>query len=244
MLLRWWHRVARLSPPEPPCGALFLFVPDRKVGDPTSRLVGLAVAVAISAACQKAPEEPPPPRAAPRLADAPAPPSATVLKPLAPARETGRCLDPLPPSPPPARPAGPARGCPPDPEKASPLARAEVRFPETGARVDAEIARGERDVTRGLMYRRELGEDQGMLFRLDGRRVHTFWMHNTCISLDMLFVDGDGLVVGIVENAPTLSDDIQKVACPSLYVLETNAGWTRRHGVRPGHKLVVPDLAR
>ena len=75
------------------------------------------------------------------------------------------------------------------------------------------------------------------------RRVHSFWMHNTCIPLDLLFLDEDGLVVGIVENAPTLNDDPRAVSCPSAYVLEVNAGWARRHGVRAGMRAVIPPRA-
>lgn len=207
----------------------------------------LPAVLLVACACQKVPEDPTPPRVVPRITEAP--PGAPsirprVLRPLASAADE-RCVDPGPATPPAAPPRGPAKGCPPDPERAPPLPRATIGFLEnSGARLDAEIARSERDVTRGLMYRTEMGEDQGMFFRLESRRVHTFWMHNTCIPLDMLFVDEDGTVAGIVENVPTLNDDPRKVSCPSLYVLETNAGWSRRHSVRPGHKLVVPDLAR
>jgi len=90
------------------------------------------------------------------------------------------------------------------------------------------------------MYRKEMSEESAMLFRLATRTDHTFWMHNTCLSLDMMFIDDDGLIVGIVENAPTLSDEIQSVGCPSRYVLEVNAGWSRRHGVAPGQKVQLP----
>lgn len=100
--------------------------------------------------------------------------------------------------------------------------------------VDVELAETEEDQARGLMYRTHLGEDEGMLFPLAERSVHTFWMENTCISLDLLFIDTDGFVVGIVEHAPTMDRGDQSVPCPSAYVLEVNAGWSRRHGVEPG----------
>jgi hypothetical protein len=94
------------------------------------------------------------------------------------------------------------------------------------------------------MYRRSMPEDHGMLFHLDERREHTFWMHNTCMPLDMLFVDDDGTVVGIVEAATPLTDTSRTVGCPSSFVLEVNAGWCRRHGVRAGQKLGIPANAR
>ncbi len=123
---------------------------------------------------------------------------------------------------------------------------AKVSFPDAKARsgglpsVNAEIADTEKASERGLMYRKEMSEESAMLFRLATRTDHTFWMHNTCLSLDMMFIDDDGLIVGIVENAPTLSDEIQSVGCPSRYVLEVNAGWSRRHGVAPGQKVQLP----
>jgi uncharacterized membrane protein (UPF0127 family) len=122
----------------------------------------------------------------------------------------------------------------------------EVSFEEAeGApRVIAELAKTSHDIERGLMYRQTMGDDRGMLFRLPERRVHTFWMHNTCIPLDMMFVDDDGTVVGVVESAPTLDDGTRSVPCPSRWVLEVNAGWTRKHGVRPGQKMAIPDAAR
>ena len=49
-----------------------------------------------------------------------------------------------------------------------------------------------------------------------------------------------GLIVGIVENAPTLNNESRSVGCPSRWVLEVNAGWSRRHGVRAGQHLVLP----
>jgi len=62
-------------------------------------------------------------------------------------------------------------------------------------------------------------------------------MRNTCLPLDMLFVDEDGTIVGIVENVPVLNDSERAVACPSRYVLEVNAGFTRKHGLAPGQHI-------
>jgi uncharacterized membrane protein (UPF0127 family) len=89
------------------------------------------------------------------------------------------------------------------------------------------------------MFRTSMAEDAGMLFELRERTEHTFWMHNTCIPLDLLFVDTDGTIVGVEEAAPTVNDAPRTVGCFSDHVLEVNAGWTRRHGVSPGQKLVL-----
>jgi uncharacterized membrane protein (UPF0127 family) len=154
-----------------------------------------------------------------------------------------RCVKPTPATPPPPVPPGPARGCPPDPMATPPpLARATIRFLDaTGAPpVQAEIASRPAETQRGLMYRTRMAEDEGMIFRMGERREHTFWMHNTCIPLDMMFIDDDGLIVGILENVPTLNDDPRTVGCPSSWVLEVNAGFARKYGVRAGQKVSLP----
>ncbi|MCL2450033.1 MAG: DUF192 domain-containing protein [Polyangiaceae bacterium] len=154
-----------------------------------------------------------------------------------------RCVMPTPAEPPPAPPPGPDPRCPPDPAPSGrPLLVAPVLFPDNpGVRVEAEIARTPEETERGLMYRRSMAEDRGMLFDLRARGQHAFWMHNTCIPLDMIFVDWDGFIVGIVENAPTLDDHTRQVACPSRWVIEVNAGWSRRHGVRAGQHVILPQ---
>ena len=78
-----------------------------------------------------------------------------------------------------------------------------------------------------------------MLFAWPTSEIRTFWMHNTCLSLDMLFIDADGYLTGIVENAPTLNDDAQSIDCPVSYVLEVGAGWSRRHGVAPKQRVII-----
>jgi hypothetical protein len=136
----------------------------------------------------------------------------------------------------------PAAACPVDPEGGPPkVPIVQVGFADVGGGgVEAELVRSEHDSARGLMYRRSMPADHGMLFDLRDRQDHHFWMHNTCISLDLVYIDEDGLIVGIAENAPTLSDDTISVGCPSRYVLELNAGWTRKHGVKAGQRVVLP----
>jgi uncharacterized membrane protein (UPF0127 family) len=118
-----------------------------------------------------------------------------------------------------------------------------VRFPEATAgptQVSAELARTPEDSERGLMFRTSMDEGRGMLFDLGSHKVQEFWMRNTCIPLDMIFLDDDGLVVGILENVPTLNEKPRSVPCPSSYVLEVNAGWSRRAGVRAGSHARLP----
>jgi uncharacterized membrane protein (UPF0127 family) len=215
-----------------------------------TRVVVSLVLVALEAAeCQRTPAE--------DFAARPGPPIAHSISGPAVAERAGlegrppssgdhaRCVRPSPPEPPPPVRPGPAPGCPADPEGAvAKLPRVRVTFRDvSGVIVDAELVRTEHDSMRGLMYRKSLEEERGMLFDLHVRDDHKFWMHNTCISLDLLYVDEDGLIVGIVENAPTLDDETRGVDCPSRWVLEVNAGWARRHGVKAGQHMSLPAEA-
>jgi hypothetical protein len=87
-----------------------------------------------------------------------------------------------------------------------------------------------------------MADDRGMIFWFQEKENHSFWMHNTCIPLDMLYIDADGLVVGIEESTPTMSDDTFEVGCPSQYVLELNAGWCRAHGVKAGQRVKIDGI--
>jgi uncharacterized membrane protein (UPF0127 family) len=157
-----------------------------------------------------------------------------------------RCIAATPVEAPPVPPPASASACPRDPDGIPKLPIAQVAFPDAAGnpKVEVEIVSSDAELQRGLMYRMSMPEAHGMLFRLGERRDHAFWMHNTCMSLDMLFVDDDGLVVGIVEGATPLNDASRSVGCPSSWVLETNAGWCRRHGVRAGQKMGIPAAAR
>jgi uncharacterized membrane protein (UPF0127 family) len=151
--------------------------------------------------------------------------------------DEGRCIVPLAPSA--AEAPRRADHCPRDPEKSPPLLeRGEVSFPEApnGPTLDVEVARTEEERERGLMYRTNLGPMQGMIFAWSDERLREFWMKNTCIPLDMLYLGRDGTIVGVLEDVPVLNDAPRAVQCKAGYVLEVNAGWSREHGVTPGMK--------
>jgi uncharacterized membrane protein (UPF0127 family) len=135
--------------------------------------------------------------------------------------------------------------CPTDPAGGPPMVPVgHVTFPESkeAPRLEVELMLTDPHQERGLMYRKKLAEDKGMLFVWKQPSIHTFWMHNTCIPLDMLFIDRDGYIAGIVENAPTLNDDGRSIDCPVTYVLEVNAGWSRRHNVAPGQQVKIEGV--
>lgn len=78
-----------------------------------------------------------------------------------------------------------------------------------------------------------------MLFSWSDERVRSFWMHNTCIPLDMLFLAKDGTITGILEQVPVLNDEPRSIPCPAAHVLEVNAGFCRKKGIAPGQHVRV-----
>jgi uncharacterized membrane protein (UPF0127 family) len=115
-----------------------------------------------------------------------------------------------------------------------------------GARhaVVVELARTDAQRARGLMHRASLPEDQGMLFLFDETEEHPFWMKDTPLPLDMLFLDEEGRVVGIVERAAPRTTTQRTVGVPSRYVLEVNGGWARAHGVAAGDRARFENVPR
>ncbi|HMA95695.1 MAG TPA: DUF192 domain-containing protein [Polyangiaceae bacterium] len=154
------------------------------------------------------------------------------------AQPTPTCVVPLADVAPPM--AEPAQHCPPSPEVAVPLRHGTLRF-LGGAQpvIDVELALTEPEQQRGLMYRTTLGAESGMLFSWQTEQVHTFWMRNTCIPLDMLFIAADGTIVGILEQVPVLNEETRSVPCPAAHVLEVNAGYCRKHGIAPGQRVRI-----
>jgi len=84
------------------------------------------------------------------------------------------------------------------------------------------------------MYRKDLAADRGMIFIFARESPQSFWMKNTPIPLDMLFISADKKVVGIVEQAAPFTLDPRGVATPSQFVLEINGGLSKRYQIRAG----------
>jgi len=97
-----------------------------------------------------------------------------------------------------------------------------------------ELATNDAERARGLMFRKELPEGQGMLFDFEHDQTVNFWMHNTYISLDMIFIRGDGRVLSIAKNTEPLSDRLVPSGGPVRAVLEVIAGTVSKLGIAPG----------
>lgn len=122
--------------------------------------------------------------------------------------------------------------------------RAEIVLPDK-TRVSAEIAATQAEREQGLMNRKSLGRDAGMIFVFDRPDLHAFWMKNTLIGLDMFWLDKTGKVVSLAESVPPCTAD----PCPTYpptaaadYVLEMAAGYARSHRLKVGDTLALKGL--
>jgi len=104
-------------------------------------------------------------------------------------------------------------------------------------KIDVEIADNVDRRTLGLMYRERLGRNEGMLFIFRSDEMLSFWMKNTKISLDMIFVNSGHQIVTIHKNTIPGSEHGNESTEPGKYVIEVNAGFTDQHGIRVGDKI-------
>ena len=107
-----------------------------------------------------------------------------------------------------------------------------------------EIASTNEQRQYGLMYRKEMAENAGMLFDFGQSRRVTMWMENTILPLDMLFIDSTGVIRHIKENAVPYSEDIIDSMGSVKYVVELNAGIVRKLGIKVGDKAASATITR
>jgi uncharacterized membrane protein (UPF0127 family) len=96
-----------------------------------------------------------------------------------------------------------------------------------------EVAKTPEERSRGLMGRKHLGKDQGMLFIFEAEDYHGFWMKDTFVSLSIAFIDKDGRIVWITDMKP-LTLDSHVPPRPILYALEMNKGWFAKNSIKVG----------
>ena len=104
-------------------------------------------------------------------------------------------------------------------------------------RFNVDVARTFEQQERGLMFVNQLARDRGMIFPFDPPQSAVFWMKNTVIPLDMVFIAGDGTIKHIHANATPLSTDSIASEFPVRAVLEINGGSARLLGIKPGDKV-------
>lgn len=105
-------------------------------------------------------------------------------------------------------------------------------------RFDVEIADTDQSRMQGLMFRKSMKENQGMLFLMERNEPQSFWMKNTHISLDIIYVGEDKRVVSIQKNTLPFSEESLPSYKPAPYVVEVNAGLSDKLGIREGDQVV------
>jgi len=105
------------------------------------------------------------------------------------------------------------------------------------AKLDIEIAESPDELEIGLMGRSTMNENQGMLFLFPREEYRSFWMKNTILPLDMIFINAEMEIVTIHVDTTPFSEQSYPSSRPARYVLEVNAGFARDHGLRTGDRV-------
>ena len=129
-----------------------------------------------------------------------------------------------------------------EPQRGLPEAELVIASGEKQHRFTAEIAADDRERAIGLMFREEMAEDRGMLFLFDGESDRHFWMKNTPLPLDIIFIAADGTIVSIAENTTPFSESVIPSNGPSKFVFEVNAGVTEKLGIAAGDRVMSPAM--
>ena len=113
-----------------------------------------------------------------------------------------------------------------------------------GTALKIEIAQTQEETERGLMFRQSLGEKEGMLFIFPQDDIRLFWMKNTLIDLDMIFIDSTGQIINIAKQVPhsylgAPEEEIAQAAGFGKYVLEVNSGLADKYNLNAGDRLVL-----
>ena len=121
--------------------------------------------------------------------------------------------------------------------------RVDLRGDFGSARFRVEVADDPQERSLGLMHRESMAQGAGMLFVYPVEEEVGFWMQNTLIPLDMIFMDASGTVVKVHENAVPLDRTVIRSEFPTQYVLEINGGLSGQLGIAPGAELRHPAIA-
>ncbi len=115
----------------------------------------------------------------------------------------------------------------------------------SGACLELELARSNEERARGLMFRTSLASDAGMLFVFESDDIHSFWMKNALIPLDIIWLDADSRVVGFQENVPPCTTPLCplfSINKPSRLVLETNEGFVAENRFQIGQRVSPQNI--
>jgi len=144
------------------------------------------------------------------------------------------CCSPTPAKSPAAAPASQPSG---HPVTGLPVAPLTVRHGAHRFHFRVEVARTTEQQARGLMFRQAMGADEGMIFPMRPPRYASFWMHNTVLPLDIVFIGTDGRIISIAQNATPYSDAPIRAGELTGAVLELNGGRAAQLGIEPGDRV-------
>ncbi|MDQ7797944.1 MAG: DUF192 domain-containing protein [Candidatus Edwardsbacteria bacterium] len=131
-------------------------------------------------------------------------------------------------------------------EKAYPRDKTDQIQPERPGRIKlavgqsvlwAEVADNPRSREQGLMFRKTMPGDEGMLFIFEYPQMQSFWMRNTFLPLDIAFISEQGVIINILTMKPLDEGPRYRSLAPALYVIEANAGWFGQNGVKAGDRV-------
>ena len=103
-------------------------------------------------------------------------------------------------------------------------------------RIEAEVAANQENRALGLMHRKSMGSNQGMLFGFPVAARHCMWMRNTFLPLSVAFLDAEGRILNIEDMEPQTEDN-HCAAAPARFALEMNKGWFAGKGIKPGQRI-------
>jgi len=103
-------------------------------------------------------------------------------------------------------------------------------------RIKVEVAQTDGEREKGLMFRKQMGRDDGMLFIFDEPAYHAMWMKNTLIPLSVAFLDAQGTILNILDMEPQTLDS-HAAAGPAIYAIETNKGWFEAKKIKAGDRV-------
>ncbi len=119
--------------------------------------------------------------------------------------------------------------------------KASVTFPGKNVSITAEVADNPFSREKGLMFRQSLSQDSGMLFVFESPQELRFWMKNTLMPLDIIFVSENFTIMNVAESAQPCSGycPLYYSAAPAKYVVEANAGFARKNGITVGDMISI-----
>ena len=120
----------------------------------------------------------------------------------------------------------------------------EVHTSNGAHRFIVELAKTPKLRLQGLMFRKSLPVNTGMLFMFDNMEVQQMWMHNTLIPLDMLFTDDEHKIIKIEHNTTPMTKTIISSEIPAIWVLELRGGTSKRLGLKLGDHLILDGIIR